>query len=808
MATDPADRPEYARRLWQLPTFLVGLACLWAVWERGDRLRPTLADRFDRAIQALRPAVDRSPPDVDQIQAALRKLPDADPPATKAAQVRYLTGSAYVALAESTTSPAEADEWWAKARRELEAAVDQDLPAKDQKKLRYRLARTWAHSPDADPARTVDALSKYLSAGDDPAEGYRLLADLYLKATPPDEAMARDSLQNFLKHASTRADARTLNQARVRLAELYGKLGEPEEARRVAERVGPDAPAEIFAAARLLLAGYHKADRDWTAAAKVWEQVRDMKGATDDQRAIARAGLAEAYVNLDRPGDAEAAVQDAAGSDSPEGRAVLFRRADLKLKDPAAPMAAIVRDLDAAFAGAADLKKLVAPAETRRVFEAAVTRATEAREFALAARAAAVYAKVAENADHQRLLALAQERWASTLTGDDAKDHYRAAAAACEAAANVDPTPVGRGDGLRKAAGLYLKAGDRPKVLAVLGELTTVVANYPEDRLEQAWAEMGDAYLAAGDKDQARLAFQNAAGRAGPARDRARVRFAALTAEADGTKERPAAIAALTEIADRPPTDVADPATHEEALYLLGEIHLVRKEWVPAEARLRTALEIYPQSPRAGRGRYQLAQVLRHGAYESAGKIKADRAELEQIKKERIDLRQPAHKVNEQLRIEDRMDQAQKAYEERMRRAYDEFARAEKLLDGAPDADPAVVRRTLFWAADCAYWLGEFSDCAGRCEKLTARYRGRADELQAARDLHRCCRFAAEAAREAKDADGAAQWSKRAAEAHKRVKEALTQIPAAELNGSDDVRTRAYWEQWLKENAPKGSGAD
>ena len=68
------------------------------------------------------------------------------------------------------------------------------------------------------------------------------------------------------------------------------------------------------------------------------------------------------------------------------------------------------------------------------------------------------------------------------------------------------------------------------------------------------------------------------------------------------------------------------------------------------------------------------------------------------------------------------MEQTQKAYEERMRRAYDEFVRAERLLVGAADADPGVVRRTLFWAADCAYWLGEFADCAGRCESLMARY--------------------------------------------------------------------------------------
>jgi hypothetical protein len=200
--------------------------------------------------------------------------------------------------------------------------------------------------------------------------------------------------------------------------------------------------------------------------------------------------------------------------------------------------------------------------------------------------------------------------------------------------------------------------------------------------------------------------------------------------------------------------------------------------------------------------------VLRHGAYEAARKIKADRAELEQIKKERLDLRQPAHKVNEQLRIEDRMDQTQKAYEGRMRRAYDEFARAEKLLAAAPDADPAVVRRTLFWAADCAYWLGEFAECAGRCERLLGRYRGSADELEAARDLHRCCRFAAEAAREANDADGAARWMKRAAEAHGLVKEALGRVPAAELDGSTEVRKKAYWDRWLTDHTPRGRAAD
>src|SRR5262249_18421930 len=143
-----------------------------------------------------------------------------------------------------------------------------DLQAPDQKKLQYRLARAWYHTPDSDPAKTVVALTTYLSAGDDPAEGYRLLADLHLKANPPREPQARQSLQNFLKHASARTDARTLNEARVRLSELHAKAGDTDEARKVLARVGPEAPAEIHAKAHLLLASYGRADSDWAAAAR------------------------------------------------------------------------------------------------------------------------------------------------------------------------------------------------------------------------------------------------------------------------------------------------------------------------------------------------------------------------------------------------------------------------------------------------------------------------------------------------------------------------------------------------------------
>lgn len=797
MATDPAP-PAPPRRLWQLPTFLVGLAALWAMWHHGPRLRPSVADRFDRAIHALRPAVDRWPPDVDQVQAALRKLPPGDPPTDKAAQVRYLSGSAYVALAEANPASPEAAEWWALALRDLEAVPVKELHANDQKKHQYRLARTWFHTPGTDPKRTIEALNAGVPGGEDPAGGYQLLAKLYHDGPTRDEGKERDSLRNYLKHASPRADARTLNEARVRLAVLHAKLGEGEEAKSVLERVGPEAPPEVYAAARLQLAGFHRAADDWAAAAKVWERVRDMKGATAEQRAESRVRLAEAYVKLGRPADAEAAVTDGAA----EGPAILFQRAKLRLRDPAAAKDAAVRDLEAAFGGTdvEAVRKLVPALDARAVCEEAYQKAMGAGEFALAVRAATVYAKVAEGGVEHRLLADAHAGWAAVAVGDEAKDHFQAAAVACEAAAKADGTPVGRGDWLRKAAGLYLKAGDRARGLAVLGDLTTRLPDYPEEKAGQAWAEMGDAFLAAGDRVQARLAYQNAAGRPGPAQDRARVRCAALAHAADPLKGPAATL--LEELVARP-ADGRDAAVHEEALYLLGEVCLLRQDWAKAGERLRSALATYPASPRAPRGHYQLGQVYRHAAYEAAGTMKVDRATLENIKKERLATRQPARRVDEQLKIEDRLERAEKAFQSQMRSAYDEFRKAEEQFPSSPDADSDSVRRAGFWAADCAFWLGEFADGAARYERLRARYQGRIEELEAGRDLYRCCVYAAEAARDAKDTAGAAAWAKRAAESRTRVQQALAQVPATDFDGGAETRKRTYWDGWLAETGKR-----
>ena len=193
---------------------------------------------------------------------------------------------------------------------------------------------------DAD--RTIDALTRYIASGDDPSEGYRLLAKLYRAKSPSDDQGARSALQNFLKFASTRADARALNEARVDLAGLHAKLGETEDAKKVLERVGPDAPPELFAAARLKTASLLRTEGDWAGSAKVLAQVREMKGAKDEQLNEARARLAEAYVKLGKSEEAERLFVEVGKGDGPESSLAFFRQAEAIAQDPIAPKDAAI----------------------------------------------------------------------------------------------------------------------------------------------------------------------------------------------------------------------------------------------------------------------------------------------------------------------------------------------------------------------------------------------------------------------------------------------------------------------------------
>ncbi|MEZ6140517.1 MAG: hypothetical protein R3B84_08095 [Zavarzinella sp.] len=166
-------------RIWQIPVFL--LACgVWVVlWQFGDRLRPTPTERFQHALAPLRNSIDRTPPLVDQIHAALREMPNIDPPDHLKTETHYLMGSAYTVLAEFTEASTEADEWWKLGYRHLQQVDPSNLSEKDRPKYLYRYATSYAHLPETDPKTAVEQLEKSVVLADDPSEGHLLLSRFY-----------------------------------------------------------------------------------------------------------------------------------------------------------------------------------------------------------------------------------------------------------------------------------------------------------------------------------------------------------------------------------------------------------------------------------------------------------------------------------------------------------------------------------------------------------------------------------------------------------------------------------------------------
>lgn len=804
MATETAAPRDRTQRLWQVPTFLVGLAALFALWHSGDRLRPSAHEQYKRALAILRPAVDRWPADADRIQAALRRLPKTPPPPEMQAQASYIIGSAYVGLAESTPSPAEATDHWAEARKHLEGAEQAEgLTPQDRSKLMFRLGRTWANSPGVDPARTIEALTKHIACGDDPSEGHRLLAELHLNATPPNDVLAREHLREFLTNAPTRADAKTLNQARIRLAELHAKLGESEEARDVLERVKMDATPELYATARLKLARVKSAEGDVSAAVKIWEQVRDMRGATESQRSEALVQLTEAYAKLNRPADADRAAKAVSGSNGQATAAASFRMAEAKLKDPTASLEAIVAALEAALGKGVGS---IPASDARKVCLEVIDRAKSTNEHALAVRTAKVYEQVADGR-HHGVTADVYSAWAeATESPEQAIERFRIAAEAAASAARAAKGNPERAERMHQSGRCFARANDRAEAIKAYSELTASPHDYPEVKLAEAWFELGDLQLAENRREQSLSAFQNAADRSSKIKQRAQVRLAGVLSDDNSTKGIESAVALLKPIVDNPPGE--DRLAHEEAVYLYGELSLVQRQFPQAEAKLRFALEAYPDSPRAGRGRVCLGQVFRHLASIEARKIDTGRAEIKKFDAERLKTRNASLYIAEQTRVEDRVQRARKAYEDALAAAHVEFSKAESTLLANPKADPVLVRRAMFWAADCAFWLGQYSDAATRYDHLIERYRGKVDELEAAAGLYRTCSYAVDQFTKDKEMPAAtrsksvSEWTKRGIAAFGLVKSSFGKLSPSELDGSTEARQRDYWTKWLADNDP------
>ena len=804
MATDSAPP---SRNLWQLPTFLMGIAALAGVWYGRPYWQQTPAQRYESDLTSLRQALEKVPVDAGQVQSLLRKVHGVEPPASLKKQAPYVIGSALVVIAESTSNPEEAQEQWKAARKLLETAQEMGLADVDRSRYQYRLAKTWAHTGEP-VEKVIESLAKTLNCGDDASEGNRTLAELYLKLEPPEKAKARDCLKEYLAQVlpgRNEVHQRQLNEARLQLGDLYTQLGETEEARKVLERIGPDSPPELLIAARTHLARSYETEGDWTQAVRCLEQARDVQGITSSQRSQVLLRLADCYLKSNRKADSLATLEQIKKGSSVESFVATLRLAEAELSD-AKKKEEAVQSLEIALNDVDDPaiydNKLMPLLEVRTLYERCIQKLRAENAFDLAVRVIRVYGKIAEKGrdgelaaetlqtSGQLLLDQAPQAEPEDRPGlvDQGTTRIRSAAREWQQVASLKKNSLEKGEPLYRAADLYLKAGDQEEALKILDEIGLKVPDFPQERLADVWLKKGEVYVALGNREQARICFQNGiqAAKLHPSSTllKCRVRLAEVLLKSSDPKLASRAISDL-EAALGDPEFRNDPELHESALNFIADAYYQQKEYQKAEVRFRTLLDTYPESPRAILARFHLGQCYWFTAGQEADKCKSAKKLID-------DPQTP----------DDRRREAQAAYEagykqymDWLKKAGEPFRTVEsQLLQGRPNpklspADADLLRKASLGAADCAFFSGEYEDCVARYDAIATRYVGTVVQLEALRSMWRCYQYYL-------------QKSDKAADTLTQIRTAYLQMPEREFDGSSEVRRRDYWQRWFGQIAP------
>ena len=803
MAKDPARN----RNLWQVPTFLLGLSALAAVGFGRSFWQPSAAERYDRDFFTLRQSLDKNPIDATAVQALLRKVHGVEPPAHLVNDSAYVIGSALVVSAEMNPIPEEAAEQWRAARKMLEAAAQKPLADSDKQRHKHRLAKAWARTGEP-PSKAIDALTATQACGDDPSEGSRMLAELYLKLDPPEPKKSRDALKEYLAKvlpARNETQLRQLNLARLSLGELQTQLGEPDEARKVLERIGPDSSPDLLIAARIQLAKSFLAEEDWAAAIRCLEQAREVRGVTPAQKTFVLYHLAEAYQRSNRKTEAISVLQQLRRGTGPEAQAAAFRLVGIQIVDPSKRVEAveILEALAAELKSAAEYdNKLLPLATAREVFEETAEILRTANSFDLAIRAARGYAKLAENGRDRELAAASMQAWGQMVfdqaplaepedrprLAEEGTKRCREAALEWFEVSLLKKSSIEKGEPLYRSADLYLKAGDLEDALKMLDELGLKVPDFPPERLAEVWLKKGEVYLALNNRDQAKLCFQNGIqqGEQHPSSAllRCQIRLAELLARNSDSKSLQRVISDLEQQLANPELN-RDKELHELGLFLVADLLFQQKEYRKAEVRFRSLLDSYPDSPRSLSARFQLGQCYWFVAGQEADKCKTAKKIVDD----------PMAPEDRKAEAEAQYDTSYKLYMDWLIKAAEPFKMVETaLLKGsiAPKltaADSELLRKASFYAADCAFFAGKYEDSVKRFDAIATRYAGTVAQLEALRTMWRCYQYYIQ------DAD-------KALNTMTQLRTAYVQMPDGEFDGSTDIRRRDYWQKWFEQVSP------
>jgi tetratricopeptide (TPR) repeat protein len=768
------------RQLWQLPTFALGLAALLVAGAMHPLVWAGHGKHVERALAGARRALEQPHPDIDQaIAKAEVALADPDAVPQQLGEAHLLIGTAYMRRGEQVSENL-AMVSWDLARSHLEEAERLGVPEEYELKLAYRLGKT-CFKLQADPQRTVDYLARSVrEAADDLFEGYALLAQAYLRLPQPDLGGALEAIQRQL--AQPQIEESLLAQPRLLCAELYRRLSKSEEARKVLSRIGPDAPPELLFRARLLRARILQEEGLWAEAAQLWEVVKDDPRAANSGPGHILYSLGLCYRKLDRPALAQQAWEAARQYEGEEGQAAAFGLADMRLRG--SNTAAALEAFDAALrhlSTPADYhNSLVTLSAARKLIEDGCRWLQQSKDYKASLQLAQLYERLALSGVAAELTGQAAEAWGRALIAqakqdnpetarqeeEEAREQFRLAGAAFEAVAAAHG-PSEKPDWLWRSAKNYLDGQEPARALPVLAVYVTL-PGIPLERLGEAYYVRGEAFRSSRNLVAAQADFRHCEKFPGPFAFWARYQLGLIEIDNGNLDEAQAIFEQNLEIWISS-HDRGDPQAHEKTLYALGQLLFDRNDFRMASVKLEEALERYPNNPAALKTRFLAGQCALQLAREAGQKIQ--------------DAKNAEERDHYQRQRKRFLENASATFQ----KVIDESAALTATRPVTADEE-AMVRQAAFAIADCRFELGQFDDSLRLYEDLVRRYKKQVEELialQCVYGYYGFVKFQPEQARRTLE----------------RLREALAQMPASAFDNSNEVHTRRYWEDFLRDKS-------
>ncbi len=625
-SSETAERPPAARHLWQAPVFVAGVAALLAAWLSRPAAGLDPARRLEQHLAGARHQLARPDGNVEEaVELTLHALEEAEQFPERMGEAHFLLGTAYLRLGDraARTAPGLAEEHWRVAHDNLDKAEHLGVPPEEWGRLQYRLGKVGFFLKDK-PERVAERLAAGVDQAEDRAEACSLLTRAYLALNPPNLKEALRANER-LRQEVPRVDEQVLAPAKLLGGELLLRMGKPEQARKVLEKIGEQAPAEVLTQARLLRARTYQDEGKWKEAAELWKAVLEDKRAAPPEVGRILYNLGVCHRGLDEPREAagmwEECLRKGRGD---EVSAAALALAELRLHDgdkgPDQAPELFQRAVENVRTPEEWKNSLVDLSRARETFERAVQACRQMGRFDLAVALTGIYDRLALSGRGPSLRAEVYGEWAQAYAeqaaaakdglarqkGENAaREMLRQAGTAHAEAAERGTVPAEQAQHLWQSAGNYLQGEDYARAAAVLERF---LERYPRSEHQgEGWFRLAEAYRHLNNQQAAHSAYAKCIEFPTPFAYRARYHLALAAIEKNEIDKAEEILLQNLQLLRYDP----DQEAHEKSLFTLGDLMYRRKNYRKVVQHLGEAVGRFPSNPEATRAHFELADSYR-----------------------------------------------------------------------------------------------------------------------------------------------------------------------------------------------------